>query len=313
MSPRWIDLLNGKTSGRHQNNNDLQLLFQELRKKTKIVIVAGAGISEAAGIPEFRSRLNAAEEKDNIERCKYITKYMLDASVFSDNQKTKQFMAMTRELSQTFSSARPTAFHHLIAQLAKRGQIRRLYTQNIDDIDVNIQPLATDVPLSLTGPWPKTIQLHGSLSKVYCSKCSHIGDFSQTDFQGHQMPSCNQCRVYSEARSSRGMRSLSVGKLRPRISLYSEQPWDADAIGRVSVADVRASPDAVIVVGTALRVHGTAKLVQELCRATHSRRQGICIWLNIDCPPTGGNMKKCWDFVVLSRCDTFAHLYGIKE
>ncbi|EGU88542.1 hypothetical protein FOXB_00940 [Fusarium oxysporum f. sp. conglutinans Fo5176] len=107
------------------------------------------------------------EEKDNIERCKYITKDMLDASVFSDNQKTKQFMAMTRELSQTFSSARPTAFHHLIAQLAKRGQIRRLYTQNIDDIDVNIQPLATDVPLSLTGPWPKTIQLHGSLSKTF--------------------------------------------------------------------------------------------------------------------------------------------------
>jgi NAD-dependent histone deacetylase SIR2 len=57
-------------------------------------------------------------------------------------------------------AAKATQFHRVIAYLAKREQLQRLYSQNIDGIDTQFKELKTEIPLPEQKPWPMTIQLH---------------------------------------------------------------------------------------------------------------------------------------------------------
>jgi NAD-dependent histone deacetylase SIR2 len=88
--------------------------------------------------------------------------------------------------------------------------------------------------------------------------------------------------------------------------LYNEYNPDEDAIGNVSSADLKARPDAVLVVGTTLKVPGTRRLVREMCQVTRGRKNGTAIWINVDDEPKGVDLKNCWDIVVRSKCDDVA-------
>lgn len=313
MSTTYINLLPQRGSGNDDEN--LELLFKQLRKKKRIIVVAGAGVSESGGVPPFRPPPGVGSTNDCRNNAMSIDRNLFDISVFSTNEKTEKFNLMTGKLSRMIAQAKPTLFHYFIATLARRKQLRRLYTQNIDGIDLRVEPLTTTVPLRRCHGrgWPNTIQLHGSLGKTVCCKCLEIGDFEPADFQGQQeLPLCVKCSALSMRRSQAQLRSTSIGRLRPRITLCPESAWDSDAIGEVSAADIQGCPDAVIVVGTAFRISGVYKLVKELSKATH-HSGGICIWLNVDCPPTAQNRKIDWDFIVLSKCDYFADRYGIRK
>ena len=64
---------------------------------------------------------------------------------------------------------------------------------------------------------------------------------------------CTACE--EDDRSNQGKRPQGQGFLRPRVWLYNEFGFpDEDAISEVTAADIRTKPDAVIVVGTALKV-----------------------------------------------------------
>ena len=130
----------------------------------------------------------------------------------------------------------------------------RLYTQNVDGIDTRLEPLATAIPLEEKGPWPKTIQLHGGLDKMVCSKCGELSDFKADLFEGTETPPCSACEGMDMAREACGKRSHGIGRLRPRMVLYNEYNPDQDAIGAVTTADLKSRPDAVIVVGTSLKI-----------------------------------------------------------
>lgn len=100
--------------------------------------------------------------------------------------------------------------------------------------------------------------------------------------------------------------SRATGGLKPRIVLYNERGPDADAIGKVSEADVRRVPDVVMVVGTSLTNPGVRRLVKKLFRATRSKQHGPTAWLNVDPPPQETN--NLWNLVIRGRCDDFARL-----
>ena len=185
---------------------------------------------------------------------------------------------MVRELSHLTQEAKPTPFHHMLATIAEEGRLMRLYTQNVDGIDVALEPLATTVPLNKKAPWPKTVQLHGGLSKMVCTKCGHLSDFNGALFEGPEPPSCQECEVTDGVRVAGGLRSHGIGRLRPRMVLYNEFNPDEEAIGAVSHADLKSRPDAVIVVGTSLKVPGIRRLVKELCGVTRARRGGCTAW-----------------------------------
>ena len=219
---------------------------------------------------------------------------------------------MVRELAQLTSKASPTPFHHMLASIAEEGRLMRLYSQNIDGIDTQMPPLATNVPLNTKGPWPVTIQLHGGLEKMVCTKCGHLEPFNASLFEGSEPPLCEKCKEQDQVRTAfAGKRSHGIGRLRPRIVLYNEYNPDEEAIGMVSKADLRRVPDAVIVVGTSLKIPGVRRIVKEMCQLTRSRRDGITAWVNVDPEPQGVEFKDCWDFVVRGKCDDVAELVNL--
>ncbi|KAI1000694.1 NAD-dependent protein deacetylase hst4 [Podosphaera aphanis] len=291
----------------------LNKLLEVLRTKRKIVVFAGAGISVSAGIPDFRSSTGLFKTLRADHKLKASGKQLFDADVYRSSDATSSFHAMVRELSQKTKNASPTPFHDMLATLAEEGRLMRLYTQNVDGIDVRLQPLATNVPLNVKGPWPKAIQLHGGLGKMVCSKCGFLADFDASLFEGPNAPPCSECEEKEEVRKAAGLRSHGVGRLRPRILLYNEHNPDEDAIGAVSFADITKGPDAVIVVGTSLQVPGIRRLAKEMCLKTRCRKNGFTAWINCDSEPAGIEFKDCWDMVVRAECDDIARIVGLPK
>ena len=183
----------------------------------------------------------------------------------------------------------------------------RLYTQNVDGIDVALPSLETSVPLSSKGPWPQSIQLHGGLEKMVCSKCNHLSDFEAALFDGPEPPPCRVCVETDKVRTDHaGKRSHGIGRLRPRIVLYNEHNPDEEAIGAVVGSDLRSRPDAVIVVGTSMKIPGVRRIVREMCGVVRGRRDGLTLWINHEPPPVGKEFEDCWDLIVKGPCDEVA-------
>jgi NAD-dependent histone deacetylase SIR2 len=233
--------------------------------------------------------------------------------VYKDDRATSSFHDMVRELSHRTKQAKPTPFHHMLATLAEEGRLLRLYSQNVDGIDTSLEPLKTNVPLNTKGPWPKTIQLHGGLEKMVCTKCKTCLDFDAALFEGSEPPDCPVCTERDMIRVAGGLRSHGIGRLRPRMVLYNEFNPDGDAIGMVSEADLKTKPDAVIVVGTTLKIPGTRRLAREMCQLARDRRGGFTAWINLDQPPSGADLKDCWDMVVTAECDDIARYVGLPQ
>ncbi|UKZ80584.1 hypothetical protein TrVFT333_008346 [Trichoderma virens FT-333] len=251
-------------------------LIAALRKKKKIVVIAGAGISVSAGIPDFRSSSGLFARAKNQHNMKGSGKHLFDASVYRHDSSTQSFHTMVREMDEMSKKANPTAFHRLLASLAQEGRLLRLYSQNIDCLDVSMKPLATEIPLPLKAP--------GRPPSSYTV----------------------DCRTWHA-----GKRSHGIGRLRPRFVLYNEYNPDEEAIGNVSSADLKARPDCVIVVGTTLKVPGTRRLVREMCQVARGRRDGLTIWINTDAEPKDALFKDCWDLVVRSPCDKVAYMAAL--
>ena len=221
---------------------------------------------------------------------------------------------MVRSLSKLVGEARPTAFHQMLATLASEGRLMRLYTQNVDGIDTSLPPLETSIPLSMKGPWPRTIQLHGGLEKMVCSKCNHLAVFDAAQFEGPLPPPCPACLETDKVRTYHaGKRSHGIGRLRPRIVLYNEHNPDAEAIGTVVSSDLRTRPDALIVVGTSMKIPGVRRIVREMCGVVRGRKGGLTIWINQDSPPNGKEFENCWDLVVKGACDEVAFRANMKR
>lgn len=288
--------------------------MKALRNRRKIVVIAGAGISVSAGIPDFRSSHGLFRSLRGEHKLKSSGKMLFDASVYKDDHSTSSFHDMVRKLSKMSETAQPSAFHRFLARLSVEGRLLRLYTQNVDGLESSLPPLATQVPLSHKAPWPQTIQLHGGLGKMMCQKCRHISDFQAHLFDGPNPPLCPQCLAADALRTTQaGKRSHGVGRLRPRIVLYNEHNPDDEAIGAVTTADFRTRPDAVIVVGTSMKIPAVRRIVHEMCQIVRHRREGTTVWINRDPAPPGKDLEDCWDLIVKGDSDEVARLAGLKE
>jgi NAD-dependent histone deacetylase SIR2 len=291
----------------------LQRLLNVLHKKRKIVVIAGAGMSVSAGIPDFRSSGGLFNSLKKEHKLKSSGKDLFDASVYQDDTSTSTFHDMVRAMSQQTRSAYPTAFHHLLATLAHEGRLMRLYTQNVDGIDTSMPPLRTQIPLPKKGPWPKTVQVHGGLDYMVCSKCHSLSPFDAALFSGPTPPPCPSCVEKDEIRQIADKRSHGIGCLRPRMVLYNEHNPDDEAIGSCTAADMRLRPDAVIVVGTTLKVPGVRRIAREMCKIVRDRRDGVAVWINNDPEPLGKELEDLWDLVVKGPCDEVARHANMRK
>ncbi len=111
------------------------------------LVLTGAGMSTASGIPDYRG-------PDGTRR---VTPMQLSEFVGSSEAR-RRYWARSFVGWRRFHAARPNAAHHLVTQLQQRGAVGPLITQNVDGLH---QAAGTrDV-----------VELHGNLVQVVCLTC----------------------------------------------------------------------------------------------------------------------------------------------
>ncbi|KAJ5091847.1 hypothetical protein NUU61_006717 [Penicillium alfredii] len=308
---RTTQYLNLSLSSAAQQSQ-INLLVETVRRQKDIVVIAGAGISTSAGIPDFRSTDGLFKSLQKKHNLKASGKLLFDAAVYQDDALTAPFHEMVRSLSVEAAKTHPTPFHQMLARLGKESRLKRLYTQNIDGIETSMPPLATEVPLGVKGRWPVTIQLHGSIEKMVCQKCRYLCDLDPNRFNESDPPACNECLEKDDIRQMTGQRSHGVGRMRPRIVLYNEHNPDEEAITSVMNADIKSRPRVLIVAGTSLKIPGVRRLVKSLCAVIRSRKDGVTMFINNE-PPIGKEFENCFDLVIQGSCDQVAHVANLKS
>uniref|UniRef100_A0A8C5EIK1 NAD-dependent protein deacetylase sirtuin-3-like n=1 Tax=Gouania willdenowi TaxID=441366 RepID=A0A8C5EIK1_GOUWI len=129
--------------------------LMKLGRCKKVLVVAGAGISTASGIPDFRTPgtgLYANLEKFNVPYPEAI----FNIDYFSNDP--QPFFSLAKALYP--GSHRPNYIHYFIRMLHHKGLLLRVYTQNIDGLE------------KVCGiPDDKVVEAHGSFATASCHLC----------------------------------------------------------------------------------------------------------------------------------------------
>lgn len=153
--------------------------LMKLGRCKNIVVVAGAGISTASGIPDFRTPgtgLYANLEKYNIP----FPESIFNIDYFSSDP--LPFFSLAKSLYP--GSHRPNYIHYFIRMLHHKGLLLRVYTQNIDGLE------------KLCGiPEDKLVEAHGSFATASCHLCytPYPADEAKDAIMNDKIPTCSFC------------------------------------------------------------------------------------------------------------------------
>ncbi|KAM9854964.1 NAD-dependent protein deacetylase sirtuin-3 [Aulostomus maculatus] len=151
----------------------------KLGRCKNVVVVAGAGISTASGIPDFRTPgtgLYANLEKYNIPYPEAI----FNIDYFSNDP--QPFFSLAKALYP--GSHRPNYIHYFIRMLHHKGLLLRMYTQNIDGLE------------KMCGiPDDKLVEGHGSFATASCHLCytRYPAEEAKHAIMNNQVPTCTFC------------------------------------------------------------------------------------------------------------------------
>ncbi|EXX77550.1 uncharacterized protein OCT59_005549 [Rhizophagus irregularis] len=200
-------------------------------KAKRIIVMAGAGISTAAGIPDFRTPGTGLY--DNLQ--KYNLPYpeaIFDMTYFKENP--EPFFSLAKELFP--GNFMPTLTHYFLTLLYRKNILLRCFTQNIDTLE------------RLAGlPDEMIVEAHGSFAKSKCLKCKKFADaaWMKEVVNKGEVPICTSCRV---------------GIVKPCITFFGEAMPSKFflRLGDFQVCDL------LIVIGTSLQVQPFASLVDSV-------------------------------------------------
>lgn len=297
---------------------DLYFLHYILTYSKKIVVITGAGISVNSGIPDFRSSnglFQGLASKSNGSG-----KNLFDYNVFRNTDSIGKFEKMIEKLYNLSKISKPSPFHLMIDNLSNQGRLLRLYTQNIDCLDIQLPNLKTEIPLSFNkNSNPKTVQLHGNINLLNCSKCNYINELNDDYFKNRKfgesrlIRTCPSCEEMNSVRKIAGKRIQNNGILRPRIVLYNEFHPDGEIIGTITEKDLKSKPDCLIISGTTLKIPGVRRLVKEMSKVVHSNK-GFVIWINIDEPPQNIiDYVDYFDLIIVGDCQLIPGLVKLYD
>jgi len=193
-----------------------------LRSSKSAVVLSGAGISTASGIPDFRSTDGGLWERyDPFDV----------ASLASFRYNPERFFDWMHPLAMNMSVAQPNIAHYGLARLEQAGWIKTIITQNID-------------ALHQRAGSRHVIEIHGSMQALTCVRCYTQYPSSQflPDYlEKKQIPYCPECN----------------GVLKPNLVLFGEQ-----LPSQAWLAAMQASKtcDVMIVIGSSLEVLPVAGL-----------------------------------------------------
>jgi NAD-dependent deacetylase sirtuin 2 len=229
-------------------------------KYKRIIVLTGAGISTAAGIPDFRSRTGLYE-------LSHVFPHLTSPwAVFDYNffkQDPHPFYYLVRKMmlrpptatadgivadaasptSSCFASYEPTTTHKFLRLLDEKGVLLRVYTQNVDCME-----FAAGLSAS------RLVQVHGTMGDAYCTKCNKrtsidvirdaLARPAPTPADAH-VPTCPRC----------------AGVVKPKVVLFNEG-IPARAFAQAAVDFPRA--DLLLCMGSTFQVLPFAALIDQV-------------------------------------------------
>ncbi|XP_053741248.1 NAD-dependent protein deacetylase sirtuin-3 [Synchiropus splendidus] len=199
----------------------------KLGRCKNVVVVAGAGISTASGIPDFRTPgtgLYANLEKYSIPYPEAI----FNIDYFSNDP--QPFFSLAKELYP--GSHRPNYVHYFLRMLHHKGLLLRLYTQNIDGLE------------KLCGiPEDKLVEAHGSFATASCHLCytPYPADEAKLSIMNDKVPVCGFCSA----------------TVKPDVVFFGEDLPQKYFLNTVDFPKT----DLLIIMGTSLQIEPFASLV----------------------------------------------------
>lgn len=191
-----------------------------LISKGRVCAFSGAGISTAAGIPDFRGAGGLYSSG------KYDPETIFSVNCFKDNP--TPFFDFSRELLAVVDKLKPTATHNFLVTLERQGLLTSVITQNID-------------PLHQIAGSKKVISLHGNYATAHCQRCSKEYDYSRIHemIMNFAIPRCDVC----------------AGVVKPDIVFFGEPVYGIkEAITEITNSSL------LLVLGSSLVVHPAASL-----------------------------------------------------
>jgi NAD-dependent histone deacetylase SIR2 len=201
----------------------------------KILIMLGAGISVAAGIPDFRTPGTGLYSK--------LDKYNLaqPEEVFSIKllrEKPEIFYTVANDMQLWPGLFAPTPVHHLVKLLVDEGRVLRVCTQNIDTLER--QAGVSDEMI---------VEAHGSFASAHCIEEACRKPFPMDKLraiaEAGQVPRCETCG----------------GIAKPDVVFFGEGL--PEKFFQVFAEDAKAA-DLLIVIGTSLKVYPFASLASRV-------------------------------------------------
>ncbi|EDV29570.1 uncharacterized protein TRIADDRAFT_19190 [Trichoplax adhaerens] len=199
----------------------------------KIIVLTGAGVSTASGLPDFRSpgsglydTLDDDEISDPMD--------IFDISFFDLNP--HPFYRVAKHLHA--SNYKPNYCHYFLKLLLEKNLLLRIYTQNIDGLERKAGI-----------PEEKLIEAHGSFANATCRICKKR--YTSSDIEGailqQQVPRCKDDRCQ--------------GVIKPDVVFFGENlPY---RFFTEQATDFKLC-DLLIVMGTSLQVYPFASLANQV-------------------------------------------------
>ncbi|TLD11727.1 hypothetical protein PspLS_11802 [Pyricularia sp. CBS 133598] len=243
-----------------------------------IIVLAGAGISTSAGIPDFRSPKTGLY--DNLARFSLDSPTdVFDINFFRTNP--QPFYSLAPELYP--GRYAPTISHAFVALLARKGLLVMLFTQNIDGLEK-----AAGVPPDLV------VEAHGSFDSQRCIDCAQ--EFPAADMRSHvaasRVPRCGECG----------------GLVKPDIVFFGEQlPERFFRARETHLPDLEGAPIPEVSGGVRARqvviVMGTSLSVPPFCELPVRATDGVPRVL-FNREVVGDFGERAEDVIELGDCDS---------
>ena len=184
------------------------------------VVLTGAGISAASGVPSFRGHSGLWEKYDPRDH----------ATIQAFRDDPEKVWEMLWDLDAILDEATPNPAHDAIAELERLGVVSSVITQNVDGLHQDAGSR-------------EVIELHGSRRTLTCLDCARTFAREEVlaEVERGTVPRCRACG----------------GHLKPDVVLFGEElPHDAIRRARQEVTGC----DDLLVVGTAAEVEPAASL-----------------------------------------------------
>ncbi|CAG8677967.1 10140_t:CDS:2, partial [Cetraspora pellucida] len=196
---------------------------------------------------------------------------LFNAHLLTTHDSIKAFNHFMGVLKELIVNATPTATHFFIKKLADMKKLKRVYTQNIDNLEALVGLHVEWQFEKVRNNRAQVVQLHGTLSKLRCNACTKLYSFIPQHcdvFKQGKPPNCPGCEEKESVRIKQGRRPHTIGQLKPTVILYGDTHPKGLEFGQIATYD-QDKTDCLIIMGTSLRIPGIKALIKDFSRAVH--------------------------------------------